>query len=85
MALEVNEYGYYIEILKNGKPIAELQLEAVHDATITDKRTLAACQKITVKDGDKITAKLTSRADPNGRKGKYTVESTLSLERVAIF
>ncbi len=79
------EYGYYIEIRKNGEPIPELQVEAVHDGTIADKRTLNSCARMTFKKGDKITAVLISRANGDGVKGKYTIDSTLSLERVALF
>lgn len=79
------EYGYYIEIRKNGEPIAELQVEAVHDGTVADKRTINSCAKIIVKNGDKLTAHLISRANGASKKGKYTVDSTLSIERVPIF
>ncbi len=80
-----NEYGFYIEIRKNDEPIAELQVEEVHDATINYKGTLNSCGKFTFKNGDKITARLISRANGEDKKGKYTVDSTITVERVAIF
>lgn len=83
--MERSEFGYYIEIRKNDEPIAELQVEAVHSVGVTDKRTINTGGRFTFKKGDKISAHLISRENGDHEKGKYQLDSTFSLERVAIF